>query len=59
MPIKNLHKIRGINITKKHMTIAVHVGEDWMGDPAVNRYQLELPKIEAPDLSYILGTLGW
>lgn len=56
---QNLHKIRGINVTKRHMAIAVHIGEDWMGDPIVNRYQFELPKIEAPELSDILSTLGW
>lgn len=56
---QSLHSIRGIHVTKQHMTITVQVGTDWMGEPQTNRYQLDLPEIEAPDLAVIMATLGW
>ncbi|MDN5787164.1 hypothetical protein [Pseudorhodobacter sp.] len=56
---QNLHSIRGVHVTKKHMTITVQEGTDWMGDPRTSRYQLDLPDIEAPDLAQIMATLGW
>ncbi len=56
---QNLHKIRGVNVTKRHLTITVEEGTDWMGDPWTKRYQLDLPSIEAPDLAKIMATLGW
>lgn len=56
---QKLHSIRGVNVTKKHLTITVQEGTDWMGEPWTKRYQLDLPDIEAPVLAQIMATLGW
>ncbi len=56
---QNLHNIRGINVTKRHMTIAVQEGTNWMGDSHTSRHQINLPDIEAPDLATTMTTLGW
>ncbi|WBU54155.1 hypothetical protein [Paracoccus sp. SCSIO 75233] len=56
---QNLHKVRGINVTKRHLTITAQEGTDWKGDPWTKRYQLDLPEIEAPELPAIMATLGW
>lgn len=56
---QNLHKIRGVHVSKSHLQISVHEGTSWSGEPYVRRYQLELPNLQAPDLARIMETLGW
>ncbi len=54
-----LHNVRGIHITKKHITLSVQNGTDWMGEPHMARYQLDIPDIDAPKLDELMRVLGW
>lgn len=56
---KDLHQFRQIQITEQRLTLTFVRYTNWMGEDQTDRYRIDIPQIDVPDLDHLMKVIGW